>query len=135
MIDINGNTSRRQPVSGNIMATVLKGLSAYEIATQNGFNGTEVEWLQSLVGNSVIINVVENNKSAYVLSFTVGEDTFISPNLKPTLEKGVDYLTDDDMNEIISELSIILDDKYQKKGDYLFAKQALTNSELDDLLK
>lgn len=29
---------------------VLRGYSAYEVAVQNGFEGTEEEWLASLVG-------------------------------------------------------------------------------------
>ena len=29
------------------------GLSAYQIAVQNGFSGTEAEWLESLEGKSV----------------------------------------------------------------------------------
>lgn len=29
---------------------VLRGYSAYDIAVQNGFEGTEEEWLASLVG-------------------------------------------------------------------------------------
>lgn len=36
-------------ISANI-GQVLRGYSAYEIAVQNGFEGTEEEWLASLVG-------------------------------------------------------------------------------------
>ena len=32
------------------LETVVAGKSAYEIAVQNGFSGTEKEWLESLVG-------------------------------------------------------------------------------------
>ena len=32
------------------LETVTAGKSAYEIAVQNGFSGTEKEWLESLVG-------------------------------------------------------------------------------------
>jgi hypothetical protein len=31
------------------------GLSAYQLATQNGFNGTEQEWLESLKGNDPVL--------------------------------------------------------------------------------
>ncbi len=37
-----------------------KGLSAYEIAVNNGYSGTEVEWLRSLAG--------QNGKSAYEIA-------------------------------------------------------------------
>lgn len=33
----------------------IQGKSAYEIAIQNGFNGTEKEWLDSLIGDSPYI--------------------------------------------------------------------------------
>lgn len=32
------------------VSQILRGYSAYEIAVQNGFEGTEEEWLGSLVG-------------------------------------------------------------------------------------
>lgn len=32
------------------VSQVLRGYSAYEVAVQNGFEGTEEEWLASLVG-------------------------------------------------------------------------------------
>lgn len=37
--------------SNAVLATVLRGYSAYEIAVQNGFSGTEEEWLESLQGS------------------------------------------------------------------------------------
>lgn len=35
---------------GKVYATGARGYSAYEVAVQNGFVGTEAEWLESLVG-------------------------------------------------------------------------------------
>lgn len=47
----NRNIPDRQPISsGATGATGADGASAYEIAVANGFVGTEVEWLASLVG-------------------------------------------------------------------------------------
>lgn len=37
-------------LSGNLSNPVLRGYSAYEVAVQNGFEGTEQEWLESLKG-------------------------------------------------------------------------------------
>ena len=48
------------------------GLSAYEIAVKNGFEGTEEEWLESLKGETPV--------------------------------KGEDYFTDEDIQEIVSEV-------------------------------
>lgn len=50
---ISGTLSSSANMSGNIMATVLKGLSAYEVAVKNGFVGSEEEWLESLIGNGI----------------------------------------------------------------------------------
>lgn len=38
-----------------------RGLSAYEVAVKNGFNGTEKEWLEALVGGSIQITVCGKN--------------------------------------------------------------------------
>lgn len=40
-------------ISGLISQAVLRGLSAYQIAVANGFDGTQAEWLQSLRGESI----------------------------------------------------------------------------------
>ena len=34
-----------------------RGYSAYEVAVQNGFNGTKTEWLESLVGGTIQLTV------------------------------------------------------------------------------
>lgn len=45
-----------------------KGDSAYDIAVENGFQGTEQEWLESLRGESVVItNVTEDKDFMYLL--------------------------------------------------------------------
>lgn len=52
MADINGVVVRNGQVSGGIRETLLKGLSAYEIAVTEGYDGTEEEWLASLKGET-----------------------------------------------------------------------------------
>ena len=50
------STKLQMPKSAGIQATiqqVLRGYSSYEIAIQNGFEGTEEEWLDSLKGDGV----------------------------------------------------------------------------------
>ena len=50
------------------MATVQEdGKSAYELAVSNGYDGTEVEWLASLVGETG-----ERGKSAYEVALDNG---------------------------------------------------------------
>ena len=48
------------PVCECFSACSAKNLSAYEIAVKNGFNGTEIEWLESLRGKSAYELAVEN---------------------------------------------------------------------------
>ena len=44
---------------------VLQGYSAYDIAVQHGFEGTEEEWLASLVGGGVgDINKIDGGNAA-----------------------------------------------------------------------
>ena len=51
--------------------------SAYELAVESGYNGTIVEWLASLVGETG-----ENGKSAYDLAVDNGYDGDVSSWLK-----------------------------------------------------
>lgn len=49
------------------------GKSAYDIAVENGFTGSQVEWLESLQGKSTTISIGENGNW-----YIDGEDTGIS---------------------------------------------------------
>ena len=40
-------------LTGQLMTNMVRGYSAYEVAVQEGFEGTVEEWLASLVGESV----------------------------------------------------------------------------------
>lgn len=61
------------------------GKSAYEIAVENGFEGTEEEWLSSLQGEDgyspTIIENAENDDSTYKLDITTKTGSFTTPNL------------------------------------------------------
>ena len=49
---VSGVISPSIDLEGNIMATVLKGLSAYDLAVLHGYTGTEEEWLEYIRGKS-----------------------------------------------------------------------------------
>lgn len=49
--------SKKTEVTGSIMHTIVYGRSAYEIAVKHGYEGTEEEWLASLVGKSASVKV------------------------------------------------------------------------------
>lgn len=62
MVDIVGNIAAQNTLSGNLNAVYGKdGLSAYEIALANGFEGTEKEWLASLSCKTANGTVVSQN--------------------------------------------------------------------------
>lgn len=44
-------------VTGSLQVAMLNGKSAYEIAVENGFVGTEEEWLESLKGQAATVEV------------------------------------------------------------------------------
>ena len=70
----NGNlTGKLKPegvLKGN-MQVYRNGLSAYEIAVENGFKGTEVEWLESL--KSTAVNLPKIGEVTLLADDWVGE--------------------------------------------------------------
>lgn len=76
-------------IIGVVNTTALEGESAYQIAVNNGFVGTEAEWLLSLKGepgegsgngsgNPVVNNViVDNSSGSPVITLNGTNDTFI----------------------------------------------------------
>lgn len=121
--------SDRGSITGNIMQTILVGLSAYEVAVKNGFVGTEQEWLNSLMGESVEVSVIKDTREEYVLSFTVGEDTIITPNLKGNVE-----LTPEQLEVVIQNVEAIIlediDNRYVQKED---GKSLVDDTEIERL--
>lgn len=88
------------------------GLSAYEVAVKNGFNGSEQEWLESLKGEDGrgIVSFTHaggftqgdgNRGTMYKLSYTDGTSTTISVYNGKTPVKGEDYFTDADKTAMV----------------------------------
>lgn len=76
------NNSSATALTGTLGSTLIRGYSAYEIAKQNGFNGTVEEWLSSFTGQSVGVKVLTDTINEYVLEFTTSEGTVVTPNLR-----------------------------------------------------
>lgn len=51
----------------------IPGKSAYEIAVQNGFEGTEQEWLESLKGDNFNLNLEGYYHEANLIALTEDE--------------------------------------------------------------
>lgn len=64
------------------------GKSAYEIAVEQGYSGTEEEWIASLHGEdgedgfSPEITVKTSSSEQYILTITTADGSFDTPNLK-----------------------------------------------------
>lgn len=73
---------------------IVFGRSAYELAVQNGFIGTEEEWLESLHGQSPYINPDTHTWWAYS-SADGWYDTNVSILGQPTRFKDIIFQPDD----------------------------------------
>ncbi len=65
--------------------TTLKGedgKSAYEIAVEHGYVGTEEQWLNDLKGFSPEITVEQSTEDIYKLRITTEDGSYVTPNLK-----------------------------------------------------
>jgi hypothetical protein len=96
------------------------GASAYEIALKNGFQGTEQEWLESLHGENGVSVTHRWNGTTLIVTSASGTS---SANLKGeqgvqgksgadgyTPQKGVDYYTDADKQEMVQAVLAALPD-------------------------
>ena len=50
MNELKGTLTSVNQINGKLSSSSIKGDSAYQIALENGFVGTEEEWLLSLIG-------------------------------------------------------------------------------------
>ena len=65
--NLSGTFSSPQNIEGKLSNATLRGYSAYDVAVQHGFQGTEEEWLASLKGDKG-----EKGYSAYEIAVQHG---------------------------------------------------------------
>lgn len=87
-------------IESDIKETVVSihGMSAYQIAVEHGFEGTEEEWLASLVG-------LAGPQGPQGPQGEQGEKGY-------TPQKGTDYYTEEDKQELLSESELIANGAY-----------------------
>lgn len=85
----------------------INGKSAYEIAEENGFTGTEQEWLASLKG--------ADGKSAYEIAVKNGFSGSESDWLDSLKTDTSNFVTFDKYNEVLARLEA-LENKYKDSG-------------------
>lgn len=59
--NLTGNLSKVKDVTGSLSGVGIRGYSAYELAVQNGYKGTEEQWLEDLKGEKIQLKQ-ENNR-------------------------------------------------------------------------
>ena len=108
-----------------ITAQGPQGKSAYEVAVDNGFKGTEQQWLGSLKGEKG--EAGNDGKSSYQLAIANGyegtEKQWLA-SLKGnrgddgyTPKRGTDYWTDADQKAIKDDVTQVVGDAYKKASD------------------
>ena len=77
----NDSTSKLTGITGILSNATLQGDSAYTVAVQNGFEGTEAEWLASLKGDTGngISSISLNSDYTLTITTTDGSSTNVGP--------------------------------------------------------
>lgn len=86
VVKSTGKTYRWDGKQFILVSEAVDGLSAYEIAKQNGFTGTEEEWLESIRGEKGESITGATVDSDGYLILTLGTDTTIKTALKPLVD-------------------------------------------------
>lgn len=97
------------------------GLSAYEIAVKNGFEGTEQEWLESLKGETVYITEEPDDDTPPVINQTITEND-ITINAQGS---DVQYATTKGLSSVVSVYATFTDSygtEYSSGGSGVFYK-------------
>lgn len=124
-MDIVGNISAEKLSGALNVASGKDGDSAYEVAVRNGFEGTEAEWLESLIG-------AKGNSGVYVGSGDMPEDcnVQIDPDGETlTLDdiKNALYRNTVDIDELIElgDFGVYVVEGYgiRENGEYVFYRE------------
>lgn len=102
----------------------LNGQSAYEVAVENGYIGTEEEWLNSLIGKQgptgiSVVKVEKTKTEGLIDTYTItysdeSTSTFQITNGK-TPVKGTDYFDDNDKQEIVDDVVTAVTPNFEQK--------------------
>lgn len=90
------------------------GLSAYEIAVENGFDGTETEWLESLKGAQGIPGIPGENgsiNSDEIEQFLDWNKIKNRPFYEERLYDDIHYVYDETSEEIVTSSTFVYDDE------------------------
>lgn len=127
---LTGNLAKSETLKGNLANPHLRGYSAYEVAVQNGFEGTEKEWLESLKGSSDAEVTVKSITDALNYMPADLEDVEkLSKDVEELKEKEVDltgYATESYVQSYAQPKGNYADSKHTH-DEYLTEHQDLSN--------
>ena len=97
----------KEKLSSSTSGSGEDGLSAYEVAVNNGYEGTEDEWLESLKGEDgrSVTNAFILDSGELVIEFSDDEGLILD---KVVPVKGTDYFTEDDKTELVEEVTALV---------------------------
>lgn len=151
-IGLSGSLSNgKKEINGNLSNGILRGYSAYEIAVQQGYEGTLEDWLASLDGFSpvVTVNQVENGHVVNIqdkqgnIEFTIpnGKDFKYEDFTQEQIDslkvkgdkgdtpiKGVDYFTQEEITQFKNDVTPIKGTDYFTEADKQEIIQDVINS-------
>lgn len=117
---MGGTISSKGNAFGDVTLPILRGKSAYEEAVENGFKGTEQEWLDSL-GATITVGEVTSGDEIAIENVGTPHDAVLNFTL-----------TDGDYEALRSKPSI---ENVTLSGDKTFSDLGLSPIEVDDLLE
>lgn len=110
--NLSGSVFTATSLDGSLSNPISDGLSAYEVAVKNGFQGTEKEWLESLKGYSPIkgkdywtqedIDSILEELQEQKLSFKIGKGLRLDSQTNELSVDTVDFAEKDNSNPISS---------------------------------
>lgn len=109
---ISGAVLKEGNISSALSNPLTQGYSAYEVAVQNGFQGTEKEWLESLKGYSPVkgkdywteedIDSILEELQEQKLSFKIGNGLKLNSETNELSVDTVDFAEKDNSSPISS---------------------------------
>lgn len=104
--------SQTEEIRGTLQGSIYRGYSAYQIAVQHGYEGTEEEWLESLHGKDGHSPEIRAERTGSKQS-TIYVDGEPAVNILDGIDgvtpvKGRDYWTESDKTEIVQEVLRLL---------------------------
>lgn len=95
---LTGVISEEKRFSGSLSNQILRGYSVYDLAVLNGFDGTLDDFIDSLHGKSVDVEIVDS-ENGFFLKFINSNGELISPEIYTNIFSSITFEQIDDILE------------------------------------